>query len=263
MKLIKTVVEWQTLLASFPENKKLGFVPTMGNLHAGHLALFKKAVAENDITVVSIFVNPTQFNQEGDYQQYPRTLAEDILQAESTGVDFVFAPNYAEIYPDNYHFKISEAVLSAVLEGEFRPGHFAGMLTVVMKLLQIIKPTVAYFGEKDYQQLQLIKEMARAFFLSVRIEGCETVRLASGLPLSSRNNRLTQEQFVLANQFPKYFHADLPCDEIQRQLETAGFKVDYIREHNQRRFAAVWVGDIRLIDNIPAADDILVERSQC
>ena len=142
----------------------VGFTPTMGALHDGHGALLKKSASENDLTILSIFVNPTQFNNPDDLKKYPRTWEADLKLAKASGADFVIAPNYDEIYADNYRYKLSESDFSKKLCGAHRPGHFDGVLTVVMKLLQIVRPTRAYFGEKDYQQLKLISDMAQTFF---------------------------------------------------------------------------------------------------
>ena len=246
--IIKTLEQWQALRATLSTD--IGFVPTMGNLHQGHLSLLQRARAENASSVLSIFVNPTQFNNANDYVHYPRTLEEDLKVAEEAKVDYVFVPAYQTLYPDDYAYQVVEEELSETLEGAFRPGHFSGMLTVVLKLLQLVQAKRAYFGEKDYQQLALIRGMVKAFFIPTEIHGCATIRNEFGLPLSSRNSRLTQEQYRLAQDFPAIFHAKLSCADIKKQLEEKGFAVDYVEEYDGRRFAAVRLGDIRLIDNI-------------
>lgn len=180
------------------QNGSLGFVPTMGALHPGHSFLIEKSIRENTHTVVSIFVNPTQFNQPEDLAKYPRTWEDDLKLCSEVGATAVFAPAASEMYPDNYKYRLSESEVSKVLCGEFRPGHFEGMLTIVLKLLLLVNPTRAYFGEKDYQQLQLVKGMVDSFFVPTQIVGVPTVRLTNGLALSSRNERLTAEQKAIA-----------------------------------------------------------------
>lgn len=250
MNIVTEIKEWQALRKHL-QNKTIGFVPTMGNLHAGHLSLCKRAQAENDIAVVSIFINPTQFNQNSDFKHYPRTLEQDIAALTSQKIDFLFSPNEQAMYPDHYEIQVTETHLSLMLEGLHRPGHFNGMLTIVLKLLNLIQPARAYFGEKDYQQLLLVKKMVKALFIPTEIIACETVRAEDGLALSSRNSRLKAEQRKRAAYLPHFLHSSKNVKEAADQLEQAGFKVDYVAEEWQRRLAAVWAGDIRLIDNIP------------
>ena len=172
------------------QRQSVGFVPTMGALHAGHRSLLERARAENDAVVLSIFVNPAQFNDPGDLERYPRTLEEDLALA-GTLVDHVLVPDPRDMYPDGYQYRVSEHGLSATLEGAHRPGHFDGVLTVVLKLLNLVRPDRAYFGEKDRQQLELVQGMVRAFHLGVAIVPCPTVRDPDGLAQSSRNRRLS------------------------------------------------------------------------
>ena len=248
---------WRELRASDElKNKTIGFVPTMGNLHAGHASLLSRSVAENDVTILSIFVNPTQFNRPEDLTNYPRTPDQDIQLAGQVDVDIVLMPTDEDLYPDHYRYKVSENQLSTMMEGAYRPGHFEGMLTVVLKFLLLVKPTHAYFGEKDYQQLQLIKGMVSAFFLDVKIIPCKTVRNDQGLALSSRNSRLTHQQLKFAEKFSELLRSNQTCKVIQRKLTETGFKVDYITEYQGRRFGAVFVGNIRLIDNIEMKEKI-------
>ncbi len=249
MNIVTSVNDWRAL-KSHLKNKTVGFVPTMGHLHEGHLSLCRRSKAENKISVASIFVNPTQFNQTADFEKYPRTLMEDIEILTSCGMDYLFSPAPDEMYSDNYEFQVLETNISRILEGEYRPGHFSGMLTIVLKLLNLIQPARAYFGEKDYQQLLLIQKMVQAFFLPVEIVGCETLRAEDGLALSSRNSRLDKEQRQKAVHFSHYLqHARTPEEAIV-QLNALGFRVDYISEKWQRRLGAVWLDDIRLIDNV-------------
>src|SRR3990167_809872 len=169
MQVFNNVVEWQNIRKSFPNSLSIGFVPTMGNLHIGHLSLIKKCNEENDLTIVSLFVNKTQFNSNSDYTNYPITLDKDFQLLKENNVDYCFMPNYAAMYPDDFKYQVVEIDNSTILEGSSRPGHFTGVLTVVMKLFNIIKPHRAYFGEKDYQQYQLIKDMANSFFMDIEI----------------------------------------------------------------------------------------------
>ena len=231
-----------------------GFVPTMGNLHSGHCSLVQASKNDNHQTVVSLFVNPSQFNNPEDFKQYPRTLDADLAILEESGVDHCLVPDAKDIYNDNRRYLIDETQDSLLMEGEKRPGHFSGVLTVVMKLFNLVQPNRGYFGEKDYQQLQLIRDMTSAFFMNLDIIACPTVRLDSGLAFSSRNNRLTAAERIVADRFAEIFHQENCCDTIYRALEGQGIKVDYITEHQGRRFAAAYVGEIRLIDNYALHD---------
>ena len=250
-RIIRTIREWKELCAS--ENissKELGFVPTMGALHKGHASLIEKSVADNRTTVVSFFVNPTQFNDPKDLEKYPKTFEQDFQMLEELDVDFLFFPEYEELYSDNFAYQIREDAFSKVLCGAYRSGHFDGVLTVVLKLLNIIKPGRAYFGEKDYQQYKLIRGMAEAFFLQTEIIACPTVRDEDGLALSSRNLLLSPEERKFALNFPRLLKTDKSCDEIKFELEQLGFKVDYIEEYDGRRLGAVYAGKVRVIDNV-------------
>lgn len=228
----------------------IGFVPTMGALHAGHESLLKRAYEENDFIVLSIFVNPTQFNDPNDFNKYPKTWDEDLKIAEKCGVDAIFYPQYANMYPDDYAFKVTESKNSTLLDGIHRPGHFDGVLSIVMKLFNIIAPTRAYFGEKDFQQLTLIQDMVKAFFLPVEIVPVETLRETDGLAMSSRNVRLTLNERALAPLIYKALTTASTATEAKGLLQDAGFKVDYIEELWGRRFAAASIGNVRLIDNV-------------
>ncbi len=229
----------------------IGFVPTMGNLHAGHLSLLKRCASENKTSILSIFLNPTQFNNSADLEKYPRTLEKDIELAAQCGVDYIFTPTFKAIYPDNYQYTIIEKELSQQLEGKFRPGHFDGVLTVVMKLLMITKPDKAYFGEKDRQQLMLLQGLAKAFFIDTDIIPCKTVREDSQLAFSSRNNLLAAEHKSLAPNFYKLLSSTKNCQDIAKELTHLGFVVDYIEDYNGHRFGSAYLGNVRLIDNVP------------
>ena len=231
-------------------DKTIGLVPTMGALHKGHIALIRKSIRQNDITVVTIFVNPTQFNKKEDLEKYPNQIENDLKILEELKVDFLLNPEYRDIYPDNYKYKVVESNFSQLLCGKFRPGHFDGVLTVVLKLLNIVKANRAYFGEKDYQQLELIKGMVKAFFIATKIISQPTVRTKEGLAFSSRNLRLSDDEKTLAIEFPKLLVSSLSVDKIKSKLKSKGFKVEYIEQINNRRFGAVYLGNVRLIDNV-------------
>jgi pantoate--beta-alanine ligase len=254
MNIVSDIKIWQKIRREITQ-QSIGFVPTMGNLHQGHASLCARAKNENQLSVVSIFVNPTQFNQKKDLDTYPRTLEQDITLLESLDVDYLLIPEITAIYPDNYQIQIHETLLSKELEGEFRHGHFDGMLTIVLKLLNLISPHHAYFGEKDYQQFLLIKKMAAALFLSTEIIACPTFRADDGLALSSRNSRLTSEQRKIAQLFPKILNSSTNTFIIKQQLEAAGFKIEYVEDRWERRLAAVLLGDVRLIDNFSLTEN--------
>ena len=250
-KIIKSVKEWNDLYIE--ENlspSQLGFVPTMGALHKGHASLMQKSVSENIRTAVSIFVNPTQFNDPKDLEKYPKTFEQDISMLEDLEVDFLFFPEHEELYADNFAYQVQEKSLSKLLCGASRPGHFDGVLTVVLKLLNIMKAGKAYFGEKDYQQYKLIKNMASAFFLPTEILACPTIRDEDGLALSSRNLLLSPDERTFALNFPRLLKSNQTCKQIKLELENLGFKVDYIEEYDGRRLGAVYAGKVRLIDNV-------------
>jgi pantoate--beta-alanine ligase len=232
----------------------VGFVPTMGALHAGHAALIARARAECASVVVSIFVNPTQFNDATDLAAYPQPLQADLGLCRATGADAVWLPDRGELYADGYHYRVVEDDLANILEGASRPGHFSGVLTVVLKLLLALEPDCAYFGEKDWQQLQLVRGMAQAFFLRTAIIACPTVRDADGLALSSRNARLSPAGRRQAAQFPRLLRAAADAETARSELEAAGFLVDYVADRDNRRLAAIIHEGVRLIDNLMTND---------
>jgi len=251
MMIIETVRQMREWRNSLSLEKKIGFVPTMGALHRGHESLLHFSTQDNDVTVLSIFVNPTQFNNPNDLKEYPHTFEQDLSLAKRLGVDVVFAPQtLTELYPDQYRFKVVENEFSKLLCGAHRPGHFDGVLTVVMKLLQITQPSRAYFGEKDHQQLTLIKDMVSSFFLPVEIIPCPTVREESGLAMSSRNVRLTAEELKIAPKLHQITKETKNLEEAKKILTALGFIVDYLEEHHHRRYVAATLGKVRLIDNV-------------
>lgn len=231
-------------------DKSVGFVPTMGALHAGHGSLLERARRENDYVVLSIYVNPTQFNDPKDLEKYPQTLDRDVELAKSAGVDFVIAPNYAQMYPDQYRYKITENDLSTKLCGAHRPGHFDGVLTVVMKLFNLVRADRAYFGEKDFQQLELIRGMAAAFFMKTEVVPCPTVREEDGLAMSSRNVNLDSKSREHAPAFAAALKSKSPAEAVRTTLTNDGFDVDYVEDIGTRRYGAVKIGGVRLIDNV-------------
>lgn len=267
--------EWRK---NIDTNKKVGFVPTMGALHEGHISLVKKAIEENDYSVVSIFVNPTQFNNKEDFAKYPNTLEKDIKLLQSVNCDVLFLPNSNEIYPNN-ELKIipfSFSGIEKIMEGEFRPNHFDGVATVVKLLFDRIKPTRAYFGEKDYQQLLIINEMVKLEKMPIEIIGMPIFRESDGLAMSSRNMRLSKEFrkeatfiydcLLLAKKMTTTNHSiDEIKTKINKLFSNSTLNLEYfeVRENNSLKFAkefesaekyrafiSVYAGEIRLIDNI-------------
>ena len=195
MKVVESIKELKGYLADAKrDNKRIGLVPTMGALHKGHLSLVERCVKENDVCVVSVFVNPTQFNDKLDLETYPRTLEADCALLEAAGCDYVFAPSVEEMYPEPDTRTFDFGTVSRVMEGAKRPGHFNGVAQVVSKLFYIVEPDNAYFGEKDFQQIAVIRAMIKQLRIPVTIVACPIVREEDGLALSSRNTRLTPEQ---------------------------------------------------------------------
>lgn len=253
MKVIKSARTYQMLRKSL--YGRVGFVATMGALHDGHASLLRRSIAENAHTVLSIYVNPTQFNNTSDLDSYPDTLDADLALAESLGVDVVLLPQYNELYADDYRYSVVESEFSNDLCGTHRPGHFTGVLTVVMKLLNLVRAERAYFGEKDYQQFRLIRDMCDAFFMDVTIVPCPTIREDDGLAMSSRNLRLTPEDRTLAPTFSKLLRTPGSDAQIADLLTAEGFTVDYVKSIGRRRYGAASLGseqnEVRLIDNVP------------
>ncbi len=273
MKIVKTVSELRELLKQY-NDKSIGFVPTMGALHDGHISLIKRSRDENDIVVVSIFVNPTQFLAGEDLDKYPRRDEVDKKICELAKVDVLFMPNIDDMYTGNDEVKVvAPALRGYVLEGFIRPGHFDGVLRVVCKLFNIVKPTNAYFGKKDAQQLVLIQQMVKDLFMDINVVPCELIRDNDGLALSSRNVYLTPEQRTQALAIPKSLKSaakkigmgELDVSVLRSLMsEIMGeLNVEYIafvdREFNEINkievknsiiLVAARVGNTRLIDNI-------------
>jgi pantoate--beta-alanine ligase len=196
-----------------------------------------------------VFVNPTQFDDPADLEKYPRTLEADLELARGL-VDHVLVPPAAQLYPDGYRCRVTDTGLSRELEGAQRPGHFDGVLTVVLKLLNLVRPARAYFGEKDWQQLRLVQDMVRALFVPVEIVPCPTVREADGLALSSRNRRLSPAARMRAAVFPRVLREALDAATATKELQAAGFEVDYVVDREGVRLGAVRIETVRLIDNV-------------
>ena len=252
MQLMTNLERWRQVRAEV--GGSVGFVPTMGALHEGHLSLLRRSVAENETTVLSIFVNATQYNNNADLQNYPTSIEEDLQLAQSVGVDLVLMPDYSQMYPDDFRFQMREDIFSRDLCGSDRPGHFTGVLTVVLKLLNLVQPEKAYFGLKDYQQYLLIKDMCAGFFLPIQIVGCETLRESDGLAMSSRNRRLDPTARSLAARFNQILYQAPSDQEAIAELKSLGCGVAYIKTQYGRRFGAIEIksqGDsVRLIDNL-------------
>jgi pantoate--beta-alanine ligase len=238
MQVIHTLADLRAVLAG---STKTALVPTMGNLHEGHLALVREAALHGFPVVATIFVNRLQFLPHEDFDQYPRTLERDCQLLEGAGCDIVFAPSESELYPEPQTFKVAPpAAIADLLEGEFRPGFFTGVCTVVMKLFQCVQPAVAVFGQKDYQQLMVIKAMARQFALPTEIVGAPTIRAADGLALSSRNGYLSADERAEATALARALRAiaaalregarDVAAVEAKQkaELEARGWKTDYL-----------------------------------
>ena len=249
MQVWQSVPAWRERRRSLA-GRSIGFVPTMGALHRGHASLVERCRAENDIAVVSIFVNPTQFNDPADLEKYPQTLASDLGMLERLGVDDVVTPRRAELYPYGYRYRTEPAGSVAIMEAAHRPGFLQGVLTVVLKLLNLVNARRAYFGEKDFQQLRSVREMVEEFFIATEIVPCPTVRAASGLAESSRNARLSERGRERAAELYRALRSD-SCDQARDALQSAGIEIDYVEEHWGRRFAAVFLEGVRLIDNVP------------
>lgn len=275
MKQIDKIKDLKFALSRF-ENKTVGFVPTMGALHDGHLSLIRKAKNISEIVVVSIFVNPTQFNDPKDFKKYPKVLDKDLVLLEKENIDFVFVPSENEIYPTKDNRKFDFGMLERVMEGEHRQGHFNGVAQIVSKLFDIINPDIAVFGEKDFQQLAIIKKMTKQLGLKIKIVGSEIIRENDGLAMSSRNLRLSKverEHAALISQVLRTSQTKTDYIDVEELtkwvIDTVNadefLNVEYFQIVNQETLQpvsswqdncdkigciAVFCGEIRLIDNI-------------
>ena len=275
MKVFSSIDEMRRWRNQLSREETIGFVPTMGYLHRGHLSLFERATKDNDLLVISIFVNPVQFNDEDDYRLYPRDEQRDLHLADEAGVDVVFCPIEEDLYPKNYSTYVEVEELTEGLCGGARPGHFRGVTTIVAKLFNIVRPHHAYFGQKDYQQLKVIQRMVRDLHMDVRVIGCPTVREEDGLALSSRNKHLTSEERRAALVLPAALRHGVELIENgtcnTQQIKKAvrdiidsesAVRLDYLELRDAEDLsdvscisgdvvlaAAVCVADTRLIDN--------------
>ena len=229
MKVFNKIVDLQNaLFLARKQGKKIGLVPTMGALHEGHASLITKSIGENDITVVSVFLNPTQFNDQSDFDRYPRTLEADSRLVEACGADYIFAPSVKDIYPspDAHHFEFPP--VTTVMEGARRPGHFNGVCQVVSRLFYIVRPDSAYFGEKDWQQIAVVKQLAKYINSNVRIVECPIIRDPDGLAKSSRNSLLTKEERAIAPAIYQILRESIGYAETHSLKETRNMVVERI-----------------------------------
>ena len=270
---LRVFTSHKKLYKSIANPASIGLVPTMGSLHEGHISLVKKALKENEHVIISIYVNPTQFNQREDFKNYPRDIKSDLYKLKIFERLLVYLPDDNEIYQKTESKKYDFEGFENILEGEFRPGHFYGVATVVEKLFRLLTPTSAYFGEKDFQQLLLIKILVKKLNLKIKIIGCETIREQDGLAMSSRNKLLTEKERALAANIPKILnfakteYSSLKLEDLRKKIidkfkDLEGCKLEYfeiidlskksiyIKGSNKRIFISVWVGKTRLIDNI-------------
>lgn len=276
MIVVKTIKDLRDAIASFGEGRKVGFVPTMGALHAGHASLVERCVMENEVSVVSVFVNPTQFNDKNDLANYPRTLDADCKLLEGLNVNIVFAPSVEEMYPEEDKRVFDFSPLDKVMEGACRPGHFNGVAQIVSKLFDAVQPDRAYFGEKDFQQVAIIREMVNQLGYNIEIKACPIKREEDGLALSSRNTLLSAEEREHALCISRTLRQSKAYADTHSVAETRKFvedgiaadgflKLEYfsivdgdtlqdIKEWGDTDFAvgciAVFCGKVRLIDNI-------------
>lgn len=276
MEIIRTVAELKAKLNAARENGSIGLVPTMGALHAGHLSLIERARRENDTVVVSVFVNPTQFNNPNDLATYPRTEEADTAMLREAGVDYAFIPSVEEIYPEPDTRQFALGSVAEVMEGAMRPGHFNGVAQIVSKLFDFTRPTRAYFGEKDFQQIAVIRKMVELEGFDLEIVDCPIKREADGLAMSSRNVRLTPEQRAIAPAIHKALEGSLSWTAGHSVEETKRYVIDEINSFPQMEVeyyeivdaltmqpvsdwaetdsavgcVTVFCGDVRLIDNI-------------
>ena len=257
MNVVETIEETRRTLE--PSRKgSIGLVPTMGSLHEGHLALLRAARAENETVVMSLFVNPAQFGDASDLARYPRDEERDLELAREAGVDLVFAPSDDEMYPPGFQTWVDVTELGGILEGRFRPGHFRGVATVVLKLLNVVQPTRVYFGQKDAQQVAVIRQLVADLAVEVELRIVPTVRDDDGLALSSRNARLTADERTAALALPRALATRDRDAALVELASSNGLEVDYVEvaDFDPPVLAgAVRIGSTRLIDNVPLEGD--------
>lgn len=256
MKVFQKNAELQNELFSVrKEGKMVGLVPTMGALHAGHASLVERSVKENDITVVSVFLNPTQFDNPADLKRYPRSLDADCRLLESIGADYVFAPTVGDMYPepDNRHFEFPP--VTTVMEGAYRPGHFNGVCQVVSRLFYIVRPDKAYFGEKDWQQIAVVKALVKYLGLGVEIVDCPIIREKDGLAMSSRNNLLSQDERALAPKIYEALNSSLEYAKKHTVEETMEKVVSDLNSNEGLRVEYFSIVDGETLQEIKSWDD--------
>jgi len=251
MKILKTVKE----LNDYKKNisgDSLGFVPTMGALHKGHAELFKASVEQNKKTLVSIFVNPKQFNDEKDFLTYPKTIDEDLAFCDEYGVDSVFLPEKEELFLEEESITLADTSISSVFEGKMRPGHFEGVLLILLKLLNLVRADAIYMGEKDYQQSLLTQKLCKTFFIPTHVKAVKTYRDSTGLPFSSRNTKLTPKGLEQAQIVAKMFHKSKSKAEFLKALKSSlqtEIDLDYYGELGEKVLMAHRIEDVRILDN--------------
>jgi pantoate--beta-alanine ligase len=242
----------QSIISTWKEDgHRIGFVPTMGALHEGHVSLVSLALEQADRVIVSIFVNPTQFAPHEDFDSYPRDISGDIAKLSAAGAHAVYTPSVGDIYPDGAASTLKAGEAAKGLEGDCRPSHFDGVVTVVHRLFEHVQPDIAVFGEKDYQQLQVLKEMVAEHNLDITLIGAPIMRDEHGLALSSRNAYLSDKELAIARQLNVILREGQNSEAAKNALLAAGFdKVDYVEKRWSRILAAAWLGKTRLIDNM-------------
>lgn len=256
MKLCKKIVELQNEL--FEVRKKgqsVGLVPTMGALHDGHISLVKRCIAENDVTIVSVFLNPTQFNDKKDLERYPQNLDADCELLEKCGADYVFAPTVEEMYPVPDNRKFDFPPVTSVMEGAHRPGHFNGVCQVVSRLFYITKPDAAYFGEKDWQQIAVIKQLVKSLGLKIKIVECELIREKSGLAMSSRNALLTAEERDVASNIYRILKESVSYATSHSVQETHDFVVNSINTYPELKVEYFSIVNNDTLEGVSKWDD--------
>lgn len=256
MKLCKKIVELQNEL--FEVRKKgqsVGLVPTMGALHDGHVSLVKRSIAENDVTIVSVFLNPTQFNDKKDLERYPQNLNADCELLEKCGADYVFAPTVKEMYPVPDKRRFDFPPVTSVMEGAHRPGHFNGVCQVVSRLFYITKPDAAYFGEKDWQQIAVIKQLVKSLGLKIKIVECELIREESGLAMSSRNALLTAEERDVASNIYRVLKESVSYATSHSVQETHDFVVNSINTYPELKVEYFSIVNNDTLEDVAKWDD--------
>lgn len=257
MKVIREIKELKAAVEGFKsENQTVGFVPTMGALHDGHLSLVRASQEKSDITIVSIYVNPSQFNVTSDFENYPKNEAADIALLLTVKCDIVFIPSVAEVESLPLPTNVDIGELANVMEGKERPGHFEGVIEVVYRLFKAVNPDYSFFGEKDFQQVMVVEKMVLDTGINVEIIGCPIIRENTGLAMSSRNVRLSENARIKSAKIYEILKSEIfqNIEEKSNQLTQEGFEVEYIEKHelgnSSRLFTAVWLEGVRLIDNI-------------